>query len=96
MHSLLVEWGKAEMWPSGWQTGVGGWDDINIDSADFSQQLCDYMAYAAYLSEAAGSALGARSDIPCSETPQGMIERDFDTRLGKSCASQAQPRIEAG
>ena len=27
--------------------GVGGWDDINIDPADFSHQLCDYMAYAA-------------------------------------------------
>jgi protein phosphatase PTC7 len=43
--------------------GVGGWDDTNIDPADFSHQLCDYMAYAAYLSEAAGSALGARALI---------------------------------
>jgi protein phosphatase PTC7 len=41
--------------------GVGGWDDINIDLADFSHQLCDYMAYAAYLSEAAGSALSVRA-----------------------------------
>jgi protein phosphatase PTC7 len=38
--------------------GVGGWDDTNIDPADFSHQLYDYMAYAAlYLSKAARLAL---------------------------------------
>ena len=42
---FITRVGKSGDVAFGVADGVGGWDNVNINSADFLHQLCDSMAY---------------------------------------------------